>query len=280
VAEQLRKKIPGLETECVIIKTLGDRILDISLDKIGEKGVFVKELEQALLNGDVDFAVHSLKDMPSEHTPGLVFSPTPLREDPRDALVLKPEFPTLESLPQGARIGTGSKRRRYQLLGIRPDLEVVDIRGNIQTRISKIETENLHGIVLAAAGIHRTGLTHVISCYMDPETFVPAPAQGALAIQHCEGNTAVIALLETVRDAYAENCIRAERSFMKHTQGGCHAPVGALANIEKDILTLSGLFGNSDGSKMVRKSLSGSVDAADEIGRKLAESILEDLNHG
>lgn len=277
VAEQLRRANPKLETECVIIKTLGDRIQDVALDKLGDKGVFVKELELALLNGDVDLAVHSLKDMPAEWTPGLAFAPTPFREDSRDVLVLRPEYRSLAELPQGARIGTGSKRRRFQLLQLRPDLELTDIRGNIETRISKIESENLHGVVLAAAGMHRIGIRDRITCYLEPEDLLPAPAQGALALQHREGDAAVVASLESLTDTEAAICVSAERSFLKHTHGGCHAPVGAYGVLVEGRLILTGLFGTQDGSRLIRKTLEGPTEQAEELGKALAEAILEEL---
>lgn len=171
--------MPDLKTECVVIKTLGDKILDIALDKIGDKGLFCKRAGERPLDGTVDLAVHSLKDMPSEVTPGLCYSDIPMREDPRDVLALSPGYSSLSELPAGAVIGTGSKRRKYQLLAIRPDLKIVDIRGNIETRMSKIESEKLHGTVLAAAGLLRAGHRDRIAQYLDPEVFIPAAGQGS-----------------------------------------------------------------------------------------------------
>lgn len=277
VARQLEDALPGLETECVIIKTLGDRILDVALDKIGDKGLFVKELESALLDGSVDLAVHSLKDMPTEATPGLCFSDTPLREDPRDALILRADYDRLEDLPPGAVLGTGSKRRKYQLLALRPDLKIVDIRGNIETRMGKIETENLHGVVLAAAGLHRAGHQARITCYMDPEAFIPAAGQGALALQYRDGDARVQEILACI--VHPDSCapVIAERSFLAATHGGCHAPVGAYAQCADGQLTLTGLFGTDDGRLLIKRTCTGPADAPEQLGHRLAEQILNEV---
>ncbi len=277
VAEQLEAAIPGLNTECVVIKTLGDRILDVALDKIGDKGLFVKELENALLDHTVDLAVHSLKDMPTEATPGLSFSDIPMREDPRDVLILRPGYSCLEELPIGAVIGTGSKRRKYQLLALRPDLKIVDIRGNIETRMGKIETENLHGVVLAAAGLHRAGHKERITQYLDPEVFIPAAGQGALALQYRTDDIRVKTRLESI--VHRSSCapVQAERSFLEGAHGGCHAPVGAYGVCNGTEMTLTGLFGTDDGSILLKRTLTGPADAPEELGRRLAEQILAEV---
>ena len=183
VVDQLKKENPGVEFEIKIIKTKGDLIKDLPLDKIGDKGLFVKEIEKSLLDGEIDMAVHSMKDMPSYLPEGLKFAHSPKREDPRDALIFKEGYKSLDDLPQGARIGTGSKRRKYQLLKHRPDLEIVPIRGNIETRIKKIETEKLDGVVLAASGLRRAGLDDKIDYYIPTDIMLPAPAQGILALE-------------------------------------------------------------------------------------------------
>lgn len=277
VARQLEAGISGLETECVVIKTMGDRILDIALDKIGDKGLFVKELESALLEGDADLAVHSLKDMPTEMTPGLTISNIPLREDPRDALILKPGYSRLEDLPVGAVIGTGSKRRKYQLLALRPDLKIVDIRGNIETRMGKIETQNLDGIVLAAAGLHRGGYRDRITQYLDPEVFIPAAGQGALALQYRTGDHRIKSILDTIVHPSSCAVVQAERSFLAGTSGGCHAPVGAYGVCHGTEMTLTGLFGTDDGSVLLRRTLSGPSEFPEALGLRLAEEILAEV---
>ena len=277
VANQLEKAMPDLKTECVVIKTLGDKILDIALDKIGDKGLFVKELESALLDGTVDLAVHSLKDMPSEVTPGLCYSDIPMREDPRDVLVLSPGYSSLSELPAGAVIGTGSKRRKYQLLAIRPDLKIVDIRGNIETRMSKIESEKLHGIVLAAAGLLRAGHRDRIAQYLDPEVFIPAAGQGALALQYREGDARVKAMLDLI--VHPQSCapVQAERSFLAATNGGCHAPVGAYGVCNGTEMTLIGIFGTDDGSVLVKRSMTGPSEEPEKLGKQLAQAILAEV---
>ncbi len=277
VAQQLEAAIPGLETECIIIKTLGDRILNVALDKIGDKGLFVKELEHALLDGTADLAVHSLKDMPTEITPGLSFSDIPLREDPRDVLVLKPGYGSLESLPIGAVIGTGSKRRKYQLLALRPDLKIVDIRGNIETRMNKIETENLDGIILAAAGLHRGGYKDRITQYLDPEIFIPAAGQGALALQYRTGDERIRKILDTIVHRLSCAPVQAERSFLEGTNGGCHAPVGAYGVCLGTEISLTGLFGTDDGAILLKRTLKGPSADPEALGFRLAEQILAEV---
>lgn len=277
VERQLKEANSELETEIVIIKTKGDKILDKALDKIGDKGLFVKELEQALFDESIDVAVHSMKDMPSEMPDGLLLGPTPKRADYRDVLILKPGYKTLDDVPEGGILGTGSKRRCYQLTELRPDLSFEPVRGNIETRIKKIETMNLDGVVLAAAGIHRLGLEAAITMYLDDQTCLAAPAQGALAIQYREGDSQVYEWLNTIADQRAQKEIEAERAFLKQTEGGCHAPVGAHADIQGETLVLTGLFGNDEGSKLIKKVLKGSVDQAKELGTQLADDILKEL---
>lgn len=277
VARQLEAAVVGLETECVIIKTLGDKILDVALDKIGDKGLFVKELEHALLDGTADLAVHSLKDMPTEVTPGLSFSDIPLREDPRDVLILKPGYHRLEDLPIGAIIGTGSKRRKYQLLALRPDIKVVDIRGNIETRMNKIETENLDGVILAAAGLHRAGYRDRITQYLDPEVFIPAAGQGALALQYRTGDERVRKILETIVHRSSCAVVQAERSFLAGTNGGCHAPVGAYGICQGAEMSLTGLFGTDDGSILLKRTLNGPSEHPEALGLQLAHDILAEV---
>jgi len=280
VGDQLKAKYPDLEVEVVIIKTKGDKILDVALDKIGDKGLFVKELETALFEKKIDFAVHSMKDMPSDMTPGLAIAPTPLRVDRRDVLILKEGYKTLEDLPENSVIGTGSKRRCFQLLEARPDLRFEPIRGNIETRIKKLSSQNLDGIVLAAAGIHRLGLDSVITAYMEDDLCLPAPAQGALAIQYRSDDQVILDLLTSIADLEAQKEIVAERSFLKHTKGGCHVPVGAVAHRQGDDLILKGLFGKEDGSRLVKASIRGPLEQGEALGKQLADQILKEVNHG
>jgi len=277
VASQLKKVFPNLETEVIIIKTKGDKILDKALDKIGDKGLFVKELEEALLGQEIDIAVHSMKDMPTAHPEGLIIAPVPQRADHRDVLILKNGYTSFSDIPKGGIVGTGSKRRCYQLAALRPDLTFEPIRGNIETRIKKLETMNLDAVVLAAAGILRLGLENVISDYMDEDMCLAAPAQGALAIQHRLGDKAVMDLLNGIADKEANIQITAERSFLKHTEGSCHVPVGAYAQLIGDNMKLTGLFGTEDGSQMVKKTIQGPSADGQALGKELAKDILKEL---
>lgn len=277
VAAQLVKMNPDIEIEIKIIKTKGDKILDVALDKIGDKGLFVKELEQALFEKSIDIAVHSMKDMPSEMVDGLSIAPTPSREDHRDVLILKEGYRSLDDIPVGGKIGTGSKRRCFQLALKRPDFQFDPIRGNIETRINKLKTMDLDAIVLAAAGVHRLGLESVISTYLDDEICLAAPAQGALAIQFRTGDKKIENELIKISDSKAQREIEAERSFLKHTQGGCHTPVGAHAEIKGDQINLTGIFGTEDGSQLIKKSISGTLEESEQLGESLAKDILKEL---
>ena len=257
VIDKLKEKNPSVEFEVKIIKTKGDIIQNVSLDKIGDKGLFVKEIEQQLIDGEIDMAVHSMKDMPSSLPNGLKFAGIPKREDPRDVLILKEGYSSIEDLPQGATIGTGSKRRKYQLLKHRPDLNIVPIRGNVDTRIRKITDENLDGVVLAASGILRVGLEEKISCYLPTDVVVPAPAQGALAIEIREDNYQVEVVINSLKDELTELQVSAERGFLDGVDGSCHIPMGAYCEVNEDSINLTGLFGDEEGKKLIIKSIEG-----------------------
>lgn len=276
VVEQLKKANPNIEFEIKIIKTKGDLIKDLPLDKIGDKGLFVKEIEKSLLNKEIDMAVHSMKDMPSYLPKGLKFAHSPKREDPRDALIFKEGYKSIDDLPKGARIGTGSKRRKYQLLKYRPDLEVVPIRGNIETRIKKIETENLDGVVLAASGLKRAGLQDKIDYYIPTDIMLPAPAQGILALEIRENDKQTEKIIDSIKDDITEIQINAERGFLIGVDGSCHIPMGAYCDIDGEKITLIGLYGDSEGSKIVIKSQEGKLADAPKIGYELAKSVLKE----
>lgn len=226
VMERLKKAYPQHTYEIIVIKTKGDRIIDKPLDKIGDKGLFVKEIEERILNGDIDLGVHSMKDMPAAPQSGLVFTKTWEREDPRDVLILK-EAKTLWDLKENAIIATGSKRRISQLREHRRDLVFQGIRGNIDTRLHKLAKENLDGIVLAAAGLHRLGLKDKITQYLEPEEMVPAAAQGALALEIAENNLNLCHMLDGLSHLGSHIRTMAERTFLACVEGGCHIPVGA-----------------------------------------------------
>jgi uroporphyrinogen III methyltransferase/synthase len=278
VIAALSAKYPDLKIEKKIISTKGDQILNVSLDKIGDKGLFVKEIEAQLLSGDIDFAVHSMKDMPSQCADGLCFAAPPAREDVRDALVLKKGYQGLNDLPQGAKIGTGSKRRAFQLKQLRPDLEVVAIRGNVETRIAKIETMALDGVVLAAAGLHRLDLTHQISAYLEPNEMIPAPAQGALCLQYRIDDLETGTLLNALADRETAVCTSAERSFLAAVDGSCHLPIGAYAHLDGDQLTLHCVFGDEDGNALYYADVKGTAAAAEKLGIKAAETVKERMS--
>ena len=279
VIDQLKERNPQVEFEVKIIKTKGDLIQHLSLDKIGDKGLFVKEIEQQLLDKEIDIAVHSMKDMPSTLPAGLRFAGTPEREDPRDVLILKEGYKNIDDLPRGAKIGTGSKRRKYQLLKYRPDLEIVPIRGNIDTRIQKIKDENLDGIVLAAAGMIRAGMTEQISYYFPVDLMVPAPAQGALAIEIRENDLEIESLVNSIKDEVTQVRVAAERGFLIGVNGSCHVPMGAYCEIVGDQLKLTGLYGNEEGSKLVIKTLEGSIESPIDLGVELAQLVLKEYEN-
>lgn len=276
VVDQLKKENPGVEFEVKIIKTKGDLIKDLPLDKIGDKGLFVKEIEKSLLDGEIDMAVHSMKDMPSYLPEGLKFAHSPKREDPRDALIFKEGYKSLDDLPQGARIGTGSKRRKYQLLKHRPDLEIVPIRGNIETRIKKIETEKLDGVVLAASGLRRAGLDDKIDYYIPTDIMLPAPAQGILALEIREDDKETEKVIDSIKDDITKIQIDAERGFLIGVNGSCHIPMGAYCEIEGEKITLTGLYGDGEGKKIVVQSQVGTLADAPKIGYELAKSVLKE----
>lgn len=280
VVSQLQNNYPDVEFEIKKITTTGDRIQNVSLDKIGEKGVFVKEIEEQLISGEIDLAVHSMKDMPGELPEGLMFSWVPEREDYRDVIVLKEGYKSLEDLPQGAVIGTGSKRRQYQLSTYRKDLRFDSIRGNIETRVRKIEEQNLHGVILAAAGLKRTGLFDKLKDRIEPieaHIILPSPAQGILAIEIREENTKVHKMIESINHNESYLQAVAERSFLRGLNGNCHIPMGALCTLKGENIEIEGLLGNEDGSVLIKKSIFGSKEDAKELGWKLAKDILEEM---
>ena len=276
VIDKLKEKYPKVNFEIKIIKTKGDLIQNVSLDKIGDKGLFVKEIEQQLIDNKIDMAVHSMKDMPSLLPEGLKFASIPKREDARDVLVLKDGYYDINDLPTGAKIATGSKRRKYQLLKHRPDLNIVPIRGNIDTRIKKIIDENLDGVVLAAAGLLRAGLEYKISYYIPKEVMIPAPAQGALAIEIREKSTYIEEIIKSLKDIETEIQVAAERGFLDGINGSCHIPIGAYCNVDGENIVLTGLYGDEYGKKLITRTIEGKAYQARELGLELAGLILKE----
>lgn len=273
--DRLKEKFPEVEFEVKIIKTKGDKILHLSLDKIGDKGLFVKEIESQLLEGEIDLAVHSMKDMPAEVVKGLKFAAVPKREDSRDVIILREGLNSFDELPIGATIGTGSKRRKYQLLRKRPDLNIVPIRGNIETRISKIKSENLDGIVLAASGVIRADLEEKITEFLPVDLMIPAPAQGALALEIRENDEELEKMIDAIKDEISQIQTDAERSYLAVIDGSCHIPMGAYCEVDGEKLTLTGIFGDEDGKKITVASLEGEKDNPKELGSNLAKLVLK-----
>ena len=276
VIDKLKEKYPKVNFEIKIIKTKGDLIQNVSLDKIGDKGIFVKEIEQQLIDNEIDMAVHSMKDMPSFLPEGLKFASIPKREDARDVLVLKDGYYDINDLPIGAKIATGSKRRKYQLLKHRPDLNIVPIRGNIDTRIKKIVDENLDGVVLAASGLLRAGFEDKISCYIPKDIMIPAPAQGALAIEIRKSSKDIENIIESLKDIETEIQVSAERGFLDGINGSCHLPIGAYCNVDGENIVLTGLYGDEYGKKLITRTIEGKAYQARELGLEFAGLILKE----
>ncbi|WP_375745957.1 hydroxymethylbilane synthase [Corallococcus interemptor] len=273
VASLLTRHHPGLEVTLVKMTTEGDRFLSAPLSQVGGKGLFVKEIEQALLDGRADVAVHSLKDMTSVFPDGLILAAVPVREDPRDAFC-SPGGHTLAMLPAGARVGTSSLRRSCILRARRPDLEIVSLRGNVQTRLQKTRDLELSGAMLAAAGLKRLGLDHHITQVVPVAESLPAVGQGVLAIQCREADADVRALLSPLEDIPTRNAVRAERAFLAKLEGGCTVPMAGHATVEDGQVYLRGLVGRPDGSLVVRGEVKGPVPEAERLGEALADELL------
>ncbi len=273
VREHLRALHPGLAVELVALTTQGDKTLDTPLAKVGGKGLFVKELEQGLLAGTADIAVHSMKDVPVALPEGLHLEVICPREDPRDAFVSH-HFDNLEALAPGARIGTSSLRRQCQVRALRPDLEVLDLRGNVGTRLEKLDRGGYDVILLAAAGLKRLGLEARIRQPLSPDICLPAIGQGAVGIECRVDDAWVNALIAPLNDAVTGQRIAAERALNARLQGGCQVPIAGYAEIDHGVILLKGLVGRVDGSEIVRGVISGRPEDAEELGVVLAEDLL------
>ena len=273
VAERLQKRYPGLVIDIRVIKTKGDILQDVSLAKIGGKGVFVKEIEDALLGEEVDCAVHSMKDMPVDFPAGLMIGAMPEREDPRDVLVSR-DKKKIEELPHGARIGTGSLRRRCQFCNLLPDVEVVPLRGNITTRIKKIERENLDGVILAAAGMRRLGIVQQVAQFIPTEVMIPAVGQGALGIQVRSDDTELREMISFLDHGPTILAVSAERAFLKRLGGGCQMPIAAHARIIGENIVVRAMLGNIDGTHILTDEIKGTSGEGEAMGAEIAERIL------
>jgi len=241
---------------------------------VGGKGLFVKEIEEALLDGRADLAVHSVKDMPAVLPEGLHLAAMPPREDPRDALISK-NGAGLDKLPHGARVGTSSLRRAAQLLHLRPDLRIETLRGNVDTRLRKLESEGLDAIVLAAAGLKRMELSQVISEYLEPERILPAVGQGALGIETRIGDVSTNEIVASLIHQQTVTTVRAERAFLKRLEGGCQVPIGGYATMEGETLILTGMVADLQGVRLIRKEMRGDARQPEVVGESLAEVVLE-----
>ncbi|MBI5598417.1 MAG: hydroxymethylbilane synthase [Deltaproteobacteria bacterium] len=281
VKSEIEKRHPGIEVSLEKIKTTGDRITDVPLAKVGGKGLFVKEIEEALLSGKVDLAVHSMKDVPTAFPTGLFLRAITEREDPRDAVISK-DGKKLSELPRGARIGTSSLRRQAQLLAVRPDFNIVQLRGNLDTRIRKLGEGRFDAIILAGAGIKRLGWADNITEYLPPEVMLPAIGQGALGIETRIEDGYANKLVESFDHPATSIAVKAERAFLKKLEGGCQVPIAAYATVVDGVpavgdnrVRLVGLVATTDGKKIIKDSAEGAAERAEGLGVALAERLLK-----
>lgn len=275
VINKLKKAYPDNEYEIKVIHTIGDKMQHVALDKINDKGVFVKEIEKELLEHTIDLAVHSLKDMPSDNPAGLVYAKTLAPSDYRDCLVLK-NCPSLAQLPFQATVATGSKRRKFQLLKLRPDLKIIDIRGNVNTRLKKMEEQDIDGLVLASAGLKRLKLKHLISEYFDETRMIPACGQGILALQ-VRQNSEILTMINDISDEAATTRMKLERLFLKSVNGSCHIPVGAYAKIKDKEVHFYGLLGNEEGTILKSNNKVFNIADANKEVIKLAQELMRQV---
>ena len=274
VADALRARDPGLDVELVAMRTSGDRMLDAPLAKVGGKGLFIKELERALLDGRADVAVHSMKDVPVELPPELHLPVVMARADPRDALV-SIRFGALGALPVGATVGTSSLRRRCQLAALRPDLRIENLRGGVDTRLRRLDAGDFDAIVLAVSGLERGGHGARVTEALDVATMLPAAGQGALGIECRRGDARMEALIAPLACPRSSACVLAERAFNRRLEGGCQTPIAAYATLEGSELDMRGLVASLDGARVLRAQVRGRVEDAELLGAGAAAAVLE-----
>ena len=277
VKRELEKRFPELAVEIVIIKTKGDKILDAPLSKIGGKGIFTREIDEALIGGRIDISVHSLKDLPTQIPENLTIGSVTEREDVHDVFICHPKknHNSLDDLPQGAKIATGSLRRKSQLLHHRRDLEIVDIRGNIPTRLQRLDNSDWDGMILANAGLMRLNLTDRITEVIPTNVLLPAVGQGALAIEVRTDDQRAMELVRAINHEATELTTSAERTLLEHLEGGCQVPIGAYARIENGTLKMEAFIGSIDGKTLIRSTIHGDPANANDIARILAETLLQ-----
>jgi hydroxymethylbilane synthase len=272
VKSELEKRYPGMEVTLTKIKTIGDKILDVPLAQVGGKGLFVKEIEEAMLRGEIDIAVHSMKDVPTEFPEGLGLHCITEREDPRDAVISRGV--KFADLPAGAKIGTSALRRQAQLLKARPDMEMVIIRGNVETRMNKLETEGLDAVILAAAGLNRLGFADRIAELLPVDFSIPAIGQGALGIECRLDDEEVKATIDFFNHPDTAHAVRAERALLWRCEGGCQVPIAAHGTVNGNEMTLVGFIASVDGKTSVRDTMTGPADQPEKLGIALAEKLL------
>ncbi len=274
VAAALKTVIPDLDIEIIPIKTTGDKILDVALSKIGDKGLFTKEIEKEILSNRIDIAVHSLKDLPSQLEKGLKIGAVLPRENPQDVLIT-PNRCKFADLPRGAVLGTSSLRRIAQIKALRPDIQFVEIRGNVETRLWKLQEESWEGIVLACAGVKRLGFEDRISDYLDYKVVIPAVGQGVIAVECRTDDTIVLDIIRNIHDEETDIAVRAERSFLAELEGGCQVPMAAIARLSDDQLLIEGVVASLDGKRVYRNQIKGRTNECEFLGRKLAGMLLD-----
>lgn len=273
VKSELEKKHPGMAVTLTKIKTTGDKILDVPLAKVGGKGLFVKEIEEAMLGGDIDIAVHSMKDVPTQFPDGLHLGAITKREDPRDALLSRNKVP-LKDLPHGANVGTSSLRRQAQLMHLRPDFVIQQLRGNVDTRLRKLKEGRFDAIILAASGVKRLGLAENVTEYIDPEISLPAIGQGALGIECRVDDRELNDLIGFFNHPDSRTCVTGERALLRRLEGGCQVPIACYGHIKSGKLLLTGLVGSVDGKRIIKDSIEGAPEKAEKLGVTLAEKLL------
>lgn len=273
VKSELEKKYPGMAVLLTKIKTTGDKILDVPLAKVGGKGLFVKEIEEAMLRGEIDIAVHSMKDVPTFFPAGLHLGAITKREDPRDALLSRNSV-AFKNLPKGAKVGTSSLRRQAQLMNIRPDFVIEQLRGNVDTRLRKLKEGLYDAIILAAAGVKRLGLSDNVTEYIEPEISLPAIGQGALGIECREDDRELNDMIAFFNHPDTRVCVTAERALLRRLEGGCQVPIACYGRIMDGKLSLAGLVGSVDGKKIIKDNIEGEQKDAERLGVELAEKLL------